>query len=68
MLATGGGIERWEDPGFRMVYAQIMEGKWRLHDPYNLDARLHVKSRMYNTPNQVNHLMIPLDAKLMQFV
>lgn len=53
----GGAIERWEDPGFRNVYAEILKGNWRAHDPYDLQARLQVNSNMYNRPGQVHDFM-----------
>jgi hypothetical protein len=50
---SGGAIERWEDPGFRAVYAEILKGNWKAHDPYDLQARLKVNSNIYGRPSQV---------------
>ncbi|KAF8495327.1 DUF1479-domain-containing protein [Gautieria morchelliformis] len=50
----GGAIERWEDPGFQGVYADILKGNWKAHDPYDLQARLHVNSNIYNRPGQAS--------------
>ncbi|KAH8829149.1 hypothetical protein DL96DRAFT_1596877 [Flagelloscypha sp. PMI_526] len=43
-----GGVELWEDPGFRAFYARIFEGKWREHDPFDADKRVDVVSDMYH--------------------
>ncbi|KAF8574565.1 DUF1479-domain-containing protein [Ramaria rubella] len=48
----GGAIERWEDLGFRHVYGEILKGNWKAHDPYDLQARIHAKSNIYNRPGQ----------------
>lgn len=46
----GGSIERWEDPGFRSVYAKILEGgeAWRAHDPFDITPRLGANQDLYN--------------------
>ena len=48
----GGGIERWEDPGYRSCYARIFEGgdSWRQHDPYDASPRLIAKQDLYDSP------------------
>lgn len=53
----GGGIERWEDPGFRSCFAKILgvedgSGKlgaesWRAHDPFDAAPRLSAKQDLY---------------------
>ena len=53
MFLTGGGIERWEDPGFRDVYSEILTGNWKAHDPYDLKKRIKVNSNLYERPGQV---------------
>lgn len=50
---TGGSIERWEDPAFRSCFASILEGKWKEHDPYDVEKRLEAKTSLYGRPNQV---------------
>lgn len=53
-FSKGGAIDRWEDPGFRNVYAEILKGNWKAHDPYDLQARLNVNSNIYKRPGQVS--------------
>ncbi|TFK22748.1 DUF1479-domain-containing protein [Coprinopsis marcescibilis] len=48
----GGSIERWEDPNFRMCFADILSGNWQKHDPYDLEGRLNAKSSLYGRPSQ----------------
>lgn len=48
----GGGIERWEDVGFRKVYEEILKGDWKAHDPYDVGRRLFVDSNLYKRPGQ----------------
>lgn len=48
----GGTIERWEEPNFRKCFADIFEGKWRSHDPYDLAGRLNARSSLYGRPGQ----------------
>ncbi|EJD02243.1 DUF1479-domain-containing protein [Fomitiporia mediterranea MF3/22] len=50
----GGGIERWEDPNFRSCYADILQGNWKKHDPYDLVGRLNAKTDLYDRPNQAS--------------
>ncbi|KAF5355130.1 hypothetical protein D9756_005570 [Leucocoprinus leucothites] len=49
----GGSVERWEDPGFRTVFSNILKGgnHWRHHDPFDATPRISVKSDLYNVPN-----------------
>ncbi|KAI0941545.1 hypothetical protein AcW1_003415 [Taiwanofungus camphoratus] len=49
-----GGVERWEDPGFRACFARILEGgeRWRAHDPFDVSPRLSAKQDLYDGPNQ----------------
>ncbi len=53
VLISGGAIERWEDPAFRACYADILNGNWKKHDPYELEGRLNAKTSLYGRPNQV---------------
>ncbi|KAI0076163.1 DUF1479-domain-containing protein [Panus rudis PR-1116 ss-1] len=48
----GGAIERWEDKVFRTCFADILNGNWRDHDPYDLEGRINAKSSMYGRENQ----------------
>jgi len=52
-LLAGGGIERWEDVGFRDVYSEILKGNWKAYDPYDLEKRINVNSNLYERPGQV---------------
>ncbi len=31
----GGSIERWIDPGYSQVFADVFKGDWRAYDPFN---------------------------------
>ncbi|CAL1711617.1 unnamed protein product [Somion occarium] len=48
----GGGLERWEDPGYRACFARILEGRWKEHDPFDATPRLDAKQDLYHAPNQ----------------
>ncbi|KAL6305120.1 hypothetical protein BKA93DRAFT_817078 [Sparassis latifolia] len=52
----GGGVERWEDPGFRACFGTILNSDagadWRAHNPFDVTPRLHAKQDLYNAPNQ----------------
>jgi len=48
----GGSIERWEDETFRLCFADILNGNWREHDPYDLVNRINARSSLYGRPNQ----------------
>ncbi|KAL0567767.1 hypothetical protein V5O48_014226 [Marasmius crinis-equi] len=50
----GGTLERWEDPVFRSCFNDILCGKWRSHDPYDLSGRLNARASIYNRPNQAS--------------
>ena len=50
----GGGIERWEDEAFRGCFADILNGDWRDHDPYDLEGRINARSSLYGRENQVS--------------
>ena len=49
-----GGVERWEDPGFRACFARILDPAdpdpegWRAHDPFDCAPRLGAKQDLYN--------------------
>lgn len=43
-----GSIERWEDEGYRRVYAPIFEGRWEDFEPFELDLRSFAKSDLYS--------------------
>lgn len=48
----GGGIERWEDPGYRSCYARVFEGgdSWKHFDPYDVTPRLAANQDLYDSP------------------
>lgn len=48
----GGGIERWEDDGYREVYRRILAGNWQEYDPWNMDYRIDANQDLYNASNQ----------------
>ncbi|GJE92712.1 DUF1479 domain-containing protein [Phanerochaete sordida] len=50
----GGGIERWEDDAFRTCFADILNGNWRQHDPYDLEGRINARSSLYGRENQAS--------------
>lgn len=52
-IFVGGSIERWEDETFRTCFADILDGNWRQHDPYDLEGRLNARTSLYGRPNQV---------------
>ena len=52
-LFSGGAIERWEDPDFRGCFTDILEGNWRLHDPYDLGGRLKARRTTYGRSDKV---------------
>lgn len=45
----GGGLERWEDPGFRGCFKEILSGDWRSHDAFDATRRIGIKQDLYNT-------------------
>ncbi|KAF9446150.1 DUF1479-domain-containing protein [Macrolepiota fuliginosa MF-IS2] len=49
----GGSVERWEDSGFRTVFAKILQGgrNWREHDPFDATPRLSTRNDLYHTSN-----------------
>ena len=56
----GGSVERWEDPGFRKVFGNILKGgpHWKNHDPFDATPRIDVKSDLYNVSYVVFFLKI----------
>ena len=48
----GGGVERWEDPGYRSCYTRIFEGgdSWKRYDPYDVTPRLTANQDLYDSP------------------
>ncbi|KZW03489.1 DUF1479-domain-containing protein [Exidia glandulosa HHB12029] len=50
----GGSIERWEDPGFRQIYRDILSGEWAKHDAFDIDGRIVAQSDLYDRPNQAS--------------
>lgn len=48
----GGGVERWEDPGYRSCYAPIFEGgdSWKNLDSYDATPRLTANQDLYSSP------------------
>ncbi|TEB05175.1 DUF1479-domain-containing protein, partial [Coprinellus micaceus] len=49
---VGGTIERWEEPEFRKCFEDILEGKWKEHDPYDLAGRFGARTSLYGRPSQ----------------
>ena len=50
-----GGVERWEDPGFRACFREILDcapgadpEAWRAHDAFDWAPRLGAKQDLYN--------------------
>ena len=56
----GGGLERWEDNGFRSCYQKIFDGDWKSHDPFDVTPRLTAKQDLYNAPYACNSLSLEL--------
>ncbi|KAI0084900.1 DUF1479-domain-containing protein [Irpex rosettiformis] len=50
----GGSIERWEDESFRQCFIDILNGRWKEHDPYDLGARINARTTLYGKPNQAS--------------
>jgi len=48
----GGSLERWEDAQYRSCYKEILEGKWRDHDAWDVGRRVGVNSDLYQGPSQ----------------
>lgn len=44
----GGGLERWEDPGYRSCFQKVLDGKWREHDPFDASPRIDANQDLYN--------------------
>ncbi len=38
-----GTVERWIDPGYQRVYADVFAGNWRGYDPFDGTHRLHTR-------------------------
>ena len=38
-----GTVERWIDPGYQRVYAEVFAGNWRGYDPFDGTHRLHTR-------------------------
>jgi len=50
----GGSVERWEDPGLRKVFGNILKGgsgTWKAHDPFDASLRIGAKQDMYHASN-----------------
>lgn len=43
----GGSLERWEDPGYRNCWKNILENNWRSHNPFDISPRLKAKFDLY---------------------
>ena len=45
----GGGVERWEDPGYRACYSRVFEGgdSWKQLDPFDVTPRLTANQDLY---------------------
>ncbi|GAA5929740.1 hypothetical protein JCM3775_006539 [Rhodotorula graminis] len=51
----GGSLERWEDPGFRSCWREILAGgpePHERHDPWDLSPRLDAKTSLYPSSGQ----------------
>ncbi|KAG8997760.1 hypothetical protein FRB94_007482 [Tulasnella sp. JGI-2019a] len=48
----GGSLERWEDKAYRSCYQEILEGRWREHDAWDVGRRVNVNSDMYDGAGQ----------------
>ncbi|KZV65342.1 DUF1479-domain-containing protein [Peniophora sp. CONT] len=48
----GGSLERWEDPGYRRCWSNILSGKWREHDPFDVSPRIGAKQDLYHGTSQ----------------
>ncbi|KAF5363209.1 hypothetical protein D9758_008377 [Tetrapyrgos nigripes] len=48
----GGSIERWEDPGYRLCFKSILEGRWKEHNPFDASPRINAKSDLYGGASQ----------------
>ncbi|OCF34714.1 hypothetical protein I316_03757 [Kwoniella heveanensis BCC8398] len=46
----GGSIERWEDPMYRAVYKDILNGNWEAFDAYTIGERGVAKQNLYDGP------------------
>jgi hypothetical protein len=55
----GGGIERWEDGGFRKWYGNVSGGRWKEHDPWDAEKRVSVKGDLYNALFVVDFYFLP---------
>lgn len=44
----GGSLERWEDPGYRRCWSNILGGTWREHDPFDVSPRIGAKQDLYH--------------------
>ena len=45
----GGGIERWEDPEYRLCYKNVFEGRWEENDYFDATHRVRAQMSLYNT-------------------
>lgn len=45
----GGGIERWEDPEYRLCYRNVFEGRWEENDFFDATHRVRAQMSLYNT-------------------
>lgn len=52
--ALGGAIERWEDEAFRKCFADILNGNWKNHNPYDLSSRMKARHSIYGRSGQVS--------------
>lgn len=48
--SDGGSLERWEDPEYSRVYAEILKGNWEHYDPFDARHRVSATMDLYNGP------------------
>ncbi|KAG8862904.1 hypothetical protein FRB96_000322 [Tulasnella sp. 330] len=48
----GGSLERWEDEAYRRCYEEILQGRWRDHDAWDVGRRVNVNSDLYHGASQ----------------
>ena len=56
----GGSVERWEDPVYRSVYAELFEGKWEGFDAWEIGARATANQDMYEGPGNVRRTSLSI--------
>ena len=44
----GGSLERWQDPGYRRTYSEILRGRWERYDAFDAAHRVGANMDLYN--------------------